>query len=364
MEKKRDMNFELLRIIAMILIICSHYMGHGGIYGNVTRFHFNYYFIEVISAFTRISVNVYVMITGYYMVTSSMKVKKLFNIWIVVWFYSVLSLLIPIILKDSMLSKDEIKMALMPFSSAFYWFPTAYIALYAISPFINKLVRNLTKKQYLILISILFALLVVQKTIFNNNSIIDANNGVSFIWCVYLYIVAGYIRLHYNGKVNKVLCLLTTLIISFIIVAIRTTTLKNSGEDITKLWDFSNILNFISTITIFLFFKELKIKNETCSKIIGKISPLTFGIYLIHENYFVYERIYTKILFVQDYYGTIYLPIHMIVSVIWIFTMCALIEKIRMEIFAILGKSKISKKIDEKLDQINEKFNNVMREQV
>ena len=34
----------------------------------------------------------------------------------------------------------------------------------------------------------------------------------------------------------------------------------------------------------------VKIKNETCSKIIGKISPLTFGIYLIHENPFVYQQ--------------------------------------------------------------------------
>ena len=366
MGKKRDMNFELLRIVAMILIICAHYMGPGGVYGHVGKFNSNYYITELIRAFTSISVNVYVMITGYYMVTSNMKIKKLINICLVVWFYSVLSLLIPITLKENINYKEIIPIMFMPISSGLYWFPTIYIALYALSPFINKLVQNLTKKQYITLIAILTVFIIGQRLLFSANEFIiprvHGESGKSLIWFVYLYIIAGYIRLHYKGKVNKAICLGTTLIIPFIIVAIRTISLKNTGNEMNKLLESAFILNFISTITIFLFFKEVKIKNETCNKIIGKISPLMFGVYIIHENHFVLRNIYSKVLYVQEYYTNIYLPLHMTISVVWIFITCSLIEKVRMEAFAIIGETKVFKKIGAKLDQINEKFNNMMNE--
>ena len=75
MEKqKRDMNFELLRIVSMILIISSHYIIHSTILDEVEQFSFNYFFIEIIRALTRISVGLYVLITGYYMIKSKIKI--------------------------------------------------------------------------------------------------------------------------------------------------------------------------------------------------------------------------------------------------------------------------------------------------
>lgn len=76
-NKKRDMNYELLRIISMILIICAHYITHSHIMEDVDIYSFNYFILEIIMASTRISVGLYILITGYYMVTSKMKLKKL-----------------------------------------------------------------------------------------------------------------------------------------------------------------------------------------------------------------------------------------------------------------------------------------------
>lgn len=361
-KKSRDMNFELLRIVSMILIVSSHYVLHGGILDKLEPFSFNYIFIDFIRAAARISVNLYILITGYYMIKSKIKIKKLFNTWITIVFYSITMLAVSAIIAGKIPEIKKIIQALMPISSGIYWFATAYIALYIVTPFINKLLNKLTKKQYFILIAILFVFLVINKTIFNGNGYIDNRNGESFIWFVYLYMVAGYIRLHYNRKTNKKLCILISLITPFIIVTIRVLSMKYLKVSMDRFLDFSNILNFISTICLFLYFREIKMKNTSVNKIIGKISPLMFGIYLIHDNMYIKPYIWRKGLGVYSYATSDNLVIHFILSVILVFCVCAIIEYIRIKIFDLLKHTKISQKTDEKLDSLNEKFWIIMEE--
>lgn len=360
MTKKRDLNFELLRIISMILIISSHYVGHSGILEQVKTGTFNYYFINFILVAARISVNLYVLITGYYMINSKAKVKKLFNTWLVVEFYSIILLFISMINIKTVSFKEIVK-ALLPISSCFYWFATVYVALYVLTPFINKALKNLNKKQYQILMSILFIMLVLEKSIFNSNIHIDVN-GESLIWFIYLYIVAGYIRLHYNKKVNKKLCFIVTLITPFIITAIRVISDMYFGKRMDALLNFSNILNFISTVCLFLYFKDVNIKNEKINNIIAKISPLIFGIYLIHDNGNINSFMWKNILKVNEYAESNYLILNYIISVILVFTVCSCIEFLRLKIFEMCSKTKLSKKTDEKLDKLDEKFEKIIME--
>ena len=107
--KERDMNFELLRIISMILIVGSHYIVHGKILENVEIFSTNYFIAEFIRVFTRVAVNLYVLITGYYMINSKAKVKKVFNLWTIIEFYSVAILIIAILAGEKTGLKQIIK---------------------------------------------------------------------------------------------------------------------------------------------------------------------------------------------------------------------------------------------------------------
>lgn len=362
MKKQRDMNFELLRIVSMILIISSHYILHGGILKYLELYSFNYFFIDVIRALTRISVNLYVLITGYYMINSKIKIKKLFNLWLIVIFYSIGMFILSTFVGVKP-GFQNITRSIMPISSGLYWFPTTYVALYILVPFINILVKKMNQKQYKILLGILFILLVLMKNIFNTNGYIDAKNGSSLIWFVYLYLIAGYIRLYYTKSVNKTICLVITLITPFIITLIRAISLRTMDNNMNKLLDFSNILNFISSIGLFLCFREIKIKNKIINKCTEKLSPLMFGIYLIHENPYFKGHMWKKMIGVYKYATSSKLVIHFIVSVVGVFCICAIIEYIRMKLFDLGKHTKICKKIDEKLDAINDKFWNIMEEE-
>lgn len=360
-NKKRDMNFELLRIISMILIISSHYIIHSGILDTIDKFSINYFFIDFIRALSRISVGLYVLITGYYMVKSKIKIKKLFNTWMIVIFYSVFMCILSLLLKQDVGMKGILK-SLLPVSSGLYWFATVYIAIYTLAPFFNILINKINKKQYIILLFILFMYLVVDKTIFTDNRYIDARDGESFIWFAFLYLVAGYIRLYFNKHVNKKICISIILLVSIIIVLLRFLSMKFIGKELERLLYFSNILNFVSLISLFLCFKDVQIKNQKINNIIGKISPLTFGIYLIHDNFYFKPFLWVNLLKVSDFANSKYLILHFVISVILVFTVCGLIEFVRTKIWNLCSKLKLSKKVDNLLDNWNDKFWNVMEE--
>ena len=359
--KKRDMNFELLRIISMILIISSHYIIHSDILDTIDKFSVNYFFIDYIRALSRISVGLYILITGYYMVKSKIKIKKLFNTWAIVVFYSIFMCIVSLLLKQDVGMKGILK-SLLPVSSGLYWFATVYIALYTLAPFFNILVNKISKKQYIILLFILFIYLVIDKTVFANNKYIDERNGESFIWVAFLYLVAGYIRLYFDKHINKKIGISITLLVPVVIVILRFLSMKLINKNLERLFDFCNIFNFISLISLFLCFKDIKVKNEKVNNIIGKIAPLTFGIYLIHDNAYFKPFLWVDLLKVSNFANSKFLILHFIISVILVFIVCSLIETIRAKIWKLCSKSKISKKVDKLLDDLNEKFWNIMEE--
>lgn len=360
-NKKRDMNYELLRIISMILIICSHYITHSHIMNDVELYSFNYFILEIIMFSTRISVGLYILITGYYMVMSKMKLKKLINIWIEIIFYSVLILIIYVIASRDFNLKNIIK-SFLPISSSWYWFATAYIALYMLTPFINVLIKNINKKQYLFLLGILSFFMVIQKNIFNTNRIVDSNGGSNLMFFIFLYLIGGYIRLYFKNKINRKIYLSIVIVTPLIDTTLKVIASILFNKSLGRLMDFNSIFNFASMICLFLYFKDLKIKNEKLSKVIGKIAPLTFAIYLITDNGLSRNFIWSNIFRVRNFANSPYLIIHFLATIIVIFVVCGIIEVIRVKLWNLCSTIKIIKKIDNKIDNLNKRFWNIMEE--
>ena len=75
-KAKRQSNFELLRIISMILIIAHHYAIHGGFELSKQAFSAQLFFLQVLSYGGKLGVNLFVLISGYFLVTSRCKLKK------------------------------------------------------------------------------------------------------------------------------------------------------------------------------------------------------------------------------------------------------------------------------------------------
>ena len=100
--------------------------------------------------------------------------------------------------------------------------------------------------------------------------------------------IGAYIRIYYkNKKINKYITLLVYLISSILLGVININVSRSLGYN-WGIYSYNYILVYISSIALFLFFKELNIK----SNLINKLSGLTLGVYLIHDHVYVRKFIY------------------------------------------------------------------------
>ena len=135
---------ELLRIIAMLLIVFHHFAKHGGI--EYTTFSANNAYLNIVEFGGKIGVNVFIIITGYFSCTSKFSFKKVFKLLFAVEFYSICLMVV------SLLTGAQ-EFRIMLFVKGFlpllfgdgYWFVTIYIILYILTPFLNEGIKRVSR---------------------------------------------------------------------------------------------------------------------------------------------------------------------------------------------------------------------------
>lgn len=88
--KVRDSNIELLRIVSMLMIVILHFLMHGRILKWSAFGSKEYAIYWMIEAFVFVCVNVFVIISGYFLCLSKFKVSRLTKVWFQVLFYSII----------------------------------------------------------------------------------------------------------------------------------------------------------------------------------------------------------------------------------------------------------------------------------
>ena len=336
--QKRNIGLDCLRIVSMIMIVFVHYLGKGGllnIENTSNNYHVIYYFIEALSI---IAVNCYVLISGYFLIKSKFKWKKVLQLWLETLFYSIAIYFIIVGLGLKELDFKGVIKSLFPIITKEYWFINIYLVMYILSPFLNKLINNMNKKEYqnlLIILVICFSII----SILPNEYTLDSSEGYGIIWFICLYLIAGYIRIYdIPKKLNKNFYFLLIYLIFAIILTTGMLTFDLLGEYLgrgtlrAKFLQYNNILVLMESIALFMFFKQLNIKNIKTIKIVEFIAPLTLAVYLIHEQSQLRTVLYNKILHTEICYHNPCGILIVIGSVLAIFVTCIIIEFVRQKI--------------------------------
>ncbi len=324
--KKRNSNIELLRIISMIMIIISHYTTHNTINNSSLDIGINRFILECCTL-GNLGVVIFLIITGYFSIKreNTFNSQKFILLILQVLFYSISIYSIFIILGVETFSIKNLVKVLLPISFKEYWFFTVYIILYIFTPYINKLLINLNKRDYLKLLSLLFLIFSIFQTLTNQSYFCNA-----LVEFIFYYSIGAYIKLHYNDsfKYNYLLIcscvlLLGLSVIVFDLLSIKFPVFLNRSAYLFKR---TSPLIIILAVSIFCTFKT---KKEYSCNILNKISSCVFGVYLIHDNRFVRKILWTNILQVPSFVETNLLFLHLILSVLVIFISCVFIEFIR-----------------------------------
>jgi len=114
----RKSNFELLRIFCMFTIILSHFSVHGGFDTNLISNPINKYFIQFIGL-GEISVDCFILISGYFLVSSNIHFIKLIRLELEILCYSLCIILFAFIFVPTALTDINIQSIFLPTLSAF-----------------------------------------------------------------------------------------------------------------------------------------------------------------------------------------------------------------------------------------------------
>ena len=328
-EKQRKSNFEMLRILAMIFIILSHYTLHGGLL-KIDSYTPNKYIGSLCYLSGKIGVNLFVLITGYFLINSKFKVKKVLKLILQVFSYTIPLFLVYVLVKNE-ITKQIIKYTFLPITYGAYWFITIYIGLYILSPFINKFIKSISQKNLQVLFIILFILFTIIPTITSTTNFMG-----NLQWFIFMYMIGAYIQLYGINKIKKSTLkwwVIGLYAVHAIIVCGITYISQNNAKQFSRIYqviEMNYLIPFLISVFMFLFFENLNVPNNKFINLLGKTS---FGVYLFHDSYFR-EAFWKKIFKVESFYNAepYILILHIIGSVIVIYLVGTSIELIRVKV--------------------------------
>lgn len=342
MEIKRKSNFEWLRIIAMAMIIILHYMFKGEmIQDPASRFTVSNMVYWLITSLCICSVNVYVLISGYFLVETNFKHNRLVELIFQVLEYSVIITLV-------MLATGRVALAeltvydwigyVLPVSTEEYWFVTAYLIMYLLSPLLAAGAKSLEKKQFKMIILVLLIFTMFEKSILPMKLPTDGH-GYEFGWFIVLYLIAAYIRIYGFPFLEEHIGRAWALYLGSAIFGClwgtgfsmlnQMTGIESFGVYAEEVWDYNFIFVLLSAIGLFYIFKNAKFnENAFGANLARKVGKLTFGVYLLHEHPLIRYN-WQAWLGVKTHENLFFTIANMVMCVAVIFVIGVLVEGLR-----------------------------------
>jgi len=162
--------------------------------------------------------------------------------------------------------------------------------------------------------------------------------GEGFAQFIMLYLIGAYFRKYpENFFTNKTTATILA-IVCFALLLLSTVALDFLGTKISIFANrggsfYSRTSLLVIGIAVALF--SLALTAPTFSnRFINEVSTCTFGVYLIHEHFFMRDLIWDKIFHVADFFSSPWLFVYMIGVVCLVFIGCTLIEFIRKKTIA------------------------------
>ena len=345
---KRESNYEVLRTLAMFFIVVYHCLTHGigGEYAFSTSQPIllsNALFSDFMLVFSSVSVNLYVMISGYFLVDLNFKLSRIVRTWTYACFYSCAITAIFMVLQITKFDILNLGKSFFPISADAYWFVTQYIGLLILSPFLALMIRQLSYRQYLILLiggAILCLSIFPDFPLGKRFYVAHGNSVWSF---AYLFLIAGYIK-HHLKRIPMIPLLWTIVLVTLLIFAYEIICGYNENH-VCLYWLNYNSLPIILSVALFILIRQLRVPQNRFWNLLVKFAPYTFGVYLIHDHLTVRQWLWTTVS-LPSYCDNLFFPLIVIGLCVVIFVICALLDIIRKKLFALFGIDDLIIKVD------------------
>lgn len=323
LKNVRQSNIELLRIFSMLGVILLHFnnKGIGKALLYVEPESINYYILYFFEAVCIVAVNLFILITGYFLCNSHKRdFFKPTRLLIQVVVFAVGIYIAKIISSDEMFSIKSLIRCFVPNN----YFVILYVALYFVSVYYNIIVKKLSKKQFRIMLAVLFIIFGVWNSAvdilqelsghewngLSTVGLFGSQSGYTIVQFSLMYFIGAYIR-KYGISLKSGVCYFLILINALIITIWMIINLETA-------WEYCNPIVIANAILIFNVFRNMNIGSHKFINIPAKSS---FSVFLLHGEFLSFLSVSEIVVL-----NSLFMIIIMLVSLIVIYTLCFIID--------------------------------------
>lgn len=354
-KKVRKSNFEMLRIISMLMIILHHYSYHGGSF-NLPAGPAKYV-SQLLFIGGSLGVTLFMLISSYFLIDTKFSIKRILRIWFEIFLYCAGISVICYFAKVQSFTYKTWLQVLLPITFNATWFGIAYIFICFVSPFLNRLMNSLSKKSYFGLLCVLLVFFVVIPTVTFPMPQRVCFNVVS--WFVCMYLLAGYIKRFSFKILDNKLVAITVFVISVLCIWGSEVWFTKLGQNsqffagsVTFFTNHDSVFMVSAALSLFMFFKNIDLGSN---KIINTVARTAFGVYLIHDNIIMRMTMWRKWFNTTSVTTAGKLIIHSLMVALVIYLVCSIIDWVRIvcieqPLFSVKKFDKYFKKFDSYFD--------------
>lgn len=331
-EGQRNSSIELLRIIAMFMILMHHFVVHNGYDElNLPLGPERIFFQLVMAGGGKVGVVIFFSISAWFFLDREQTIKSnLKRVWIMereLLFWSLALMMFYLVFDRADLGPKLMVRSLVPLSTGIWWYATAYAIFLMLLPFLSKGLKVLSREYHL-------ALAATVLVIWGLTSFIPGMIGINdgFFGFIYLFILISAYKWYMEPfTTRQVWLMIGTGLGFFLLYTCASITLSLLGYDmgiyITGDWKLPVIMVGFG---MFLLFDRVTFHNRT----INRIAQSAFAVYLITDYAASRKLFWVKLFNLQDLYQQPFASLQILGILLTIYAICILIDFARQALFA------------------------------
>ena len=362
-DQSKNNGIELLRIIAMFMIVVLHILGIGqnGIIERVSPNSLQFHMAWMLEITCFCAVNIYGLISGYVLCDKTFRLSRLINLWFSTAFYTIAITVIANICGLKSLTINSLLDAFFPISRQQYWYLSSYCGVLLLAPFLNIALAKVEGREVKKILIPATLVISILPTLFSRDPL-STHVGYSTIWLCVMYLVGGWLKkadIKSRMKSWWLVAIFGIMVLvtyfSKIILIYITKNWFNIDNECNVLITYISPTIIISSVALFL----LVIKGNFSAfqaRIICFFSPMTLGVYIIHTNSFIWPRFAQNLAgyFVQ--YGAVKFIIAILAAVLVVYLACTAIEFFRIKLFQLVHVRQFSEYLERKFSALIDQF--------
>lgn len=349
MHKHND-GLDLLRILSAIQIPILHVIGQGGLLGSGSGHIDVIWFLEIASM---CAVNCFAMLSGYVDAGRHWRWSSMLRLHLTVSFYTLSITAVFAWLRPETVGISEWLAALFPVYYYQYWYFTAYFGLFFLLPILSRGLAGLSRSQCGALAGTLVLLYSLLPSAFKTDAF-RTGKGYSFVWLLLLYLLGGALRRLEPERTGSPWGFLALYVISAAATWALHRQLQAAGQK-----EYAGFLiSYLSpgvllcATALLLFCGRLSV-GRAGAWFVRLFSPLSFSVYLIHTHPLIWEYVLKNRFLPYGDYAPGRLVLAIVGTALGIWLGCSLLDLIRLNLFRLLGVSRLCEWADTKLPAFN-----------